>query len=506
MSIKNSSRRIKAYVNIAFAFALELVNVLAGFIVPRLVIRTFGSDANGLVSSISNFLGYVTLLQSGAGSVIRVALYKPLAQKNHEELCTVVRTAESFFRKIAYITIGYIAILAVAFPTIITPEYEFWYTFSLVVVVGISTVARYFFGLSYQMLVEADQRSYIFSAIQIVTVILNAVSTVVLTNLGCSIQVVKAVSAIFFVLRPLSINLYAKRYYKIDRSVKCNNALISQRWDGLAQAVAYFVHTKAPVFALTVFSTLKNVSVFSIYALITAGLTSFVNCINKGMRALIGNIVAKGEKEKLQQVFSSYQTLLHILATACFATACITAHSFLDVYLKDVHDAEYIQPVFAILLFTAEFLYCLRLPYSVVMMAAGKFREMKKPAYIEAGINFTLSCVLVHFLGLVGVAIGTLVAMTYRTVSFINFLRKDILHISRGKQIAKYAVTFAVYALCICLFGMISVKNTGYLSWAIYAASVFVGCGVIILAVNFLFWKEDTKTALRYVMRRKTKR
>lgn len=506
MKEKNISRKRKAFINIVFGILLELVNIVAGFIVPRLVIQTFGSDVNGLVSSIANFLGYVTLLQSGAGSVIRVALYKPLAGKNHEELCVVVRTAENFFRKIAYVTIGYIAVLAVVFPTIITTEYEFWYTFSLVVVIGISTVAQYFFGLSYQMLVEADQRSYIFSSIQIVTVILNAVSTVVLINLGCSIQVVKAVSAIFFVLRPLSINLYAKRYYHIDKHVKYNNALIAQRWDGLAQALAYFVHTRAPVFAITLFSTLENVSVFSVYALITSGLTSFINCIDKGMRALFGNIIAKGETEKLRQAFDSYQTALHILATACFATACITVRDFIYVYIDGVFDAEYIQPVFSFLIFTAEFLYCLRLSYSVVVTASGKFKEIKRPAYIEAGINLTLSCVLVHFFGLVGVAIGTLVAMSYRTVSFIGFLHRSILHLSRKKQAAKYAITFVSYALCICVFSSISLQITGYLSWAVYAFSVFVGCVIIVLLLNLLVWRDDTKKALLRLVPKKAGR
>ena len=61
MKEKNISRKRKAFINIVFGILLELVNIVAGFIVPRLVIQTFGSDVNGLVSSIAIFLGYVTL-------------------------------------------------------------------------------------------------------------------------------------------------------------------------------------------------------------------------------------------------------------------------------------------------------------------------------------------------------------------------------------------------------------------------------------------------------------
>ena len=40
----------------------------------------YGSDVNGLVSSITQFLGYIALVEGGVGGVIRAALYKPLAK------------------------------------------------------------------------------------------------------------------------------------------------------------------------------------------------------------------------------------------------------------------------------------------------------------------------------------------------------------------------------------------------------------------------------------------
>ena len=112
-------RRKNALFNIATALLLEIITVLVGLVVPRLIISAFGSATNGLVNSITQFLGYIALLQSGVGSVIRAALYKPLAQKDHHTLCVMVKTTENFFKKIGYATIAYILILAVIFPTFI---------------------------------------------------------------------------------------------------------------------------------------------------------------------------------------------------------------------------------------------------------------------------------------------------------------------------------------------------------------------------------------------------
>ncbi len=64
-------RRKKAFLNIATALLLEIITVLVGLVVPRLIIGAFGSATNGLVNSITQFLGYIALLQSGVGSVIQ---------------------------------------------------------------------------------------------------------------------------------------------------------------------------------------------------------------------------------------------------------------------------------------------------------------------------------------------------------------------------------------------------------------------------------------------------
>ena len=59
-------------------------------------------------------------------------------------------------------------------------------------------------------------------------------------------------------------------------------------------------------------------------------------------------------------------------------------------------------------------------------MTANKFKELTKPAFIEAGINIVVSLVLVNKFGLIGVAIGTLCAMIYRMIYQVYFTKKLI--------------------------------------------------------------------------------
>lgn len=495
-------RKRKAIINIIFSLLLQLVTVVSGFIVPRLFIGTFGSEVNGLVNSIASFVGYITLLQSGVGSVVKASLYKPLAHKDKKQLCVIAKTADKFFNKIAIATLVYLGILSFVFPAFIAKNFGWLYTASLVVVVGISTAAQYFFGITYQMILEADQRSYVYSVIQIITVVVNTILVVILLKLNCSVQVVKGVSAMIYVARPIIIGLYTKKYYSITKDVECDNSLIKQRWDGFIQAIALFIHQKTDVFVLTIFTTFTDVSIYSVYVMVTTGLSSLLDAIDKAVRSAFGNIIACNERDNLINTFNAYNTLIHILSTICFSTAAVSIFNFIAVYIRDVSDANYIQHIFGLLIITAEFVYCLRMPYNSIIYAAGKFKETKIPAGIEATLNIVISCCLVPVLGLSGVAIGTLVAMMYRCCSFALYLTKDVLCFNIISQIKRFVITFIAYIGIIVVLSGIQVKTHNYVEWVLYAGIVFFISSVITIVVNYVLDRNGTKGAIRMLVRK----
>ena len=66
-------RSKKAILNIISSLLLQVTTLICGFIVPKIIIEKFGSNVNGLVSSITQFLAYITLLEAGIGPVIKSA-------------------------------------------------------------------------------------------------------------------------------------------------------------------------------------------------------------------------------------------------------------------------------------------------------------------------------------------------------------------------------------------------------------------------------------------------
>ena len=68
--------------NISSNLILQLVVIVSGFIIPKLLIGSFGSDTYGLVASITQFLSLIMLLEAGIGPVIKAKLYKYIADDN----------------------------------------------------------------------------------------------------------------------------------------------------------------------------------------------------------------------------------------------------------------------------------------------------------------------------------------------------------------------------------------------------------------------------------------
>ena len=306
-------------------------------------------------------------------------------------------------------------------------------------------------------------------------------------------------------IRPIILCIYTRCHYKLDQHVVSDNSYIKQRWDAFGQGIAFFLHSKTDIFVLTIFTSFTDVSIYGVYAIVTRGLANLLNSVEKVIRSAFGNIIANNEKKNLQKSFDSYLSLMHILVTVLFATATVTVFPFVKLYTSKVTDANYIQPVFGIIIIAAEALYCLRLPYYSIIYAAGKFKETNKSAYIEAGINIVVSVALVYKLGLIGVAIGTFAAMLYRSIAFIVYLSKNILELSIKYQIKRYVITVIAYVLGVILVSKINISVNSYISWAGYACLILLFISIFTFVVNILFDKDNTIASLQFLKIKKRK-
>lgn len=488
-------RKKRALINIITTFSLQIVTVICGFIVPRIILENFGSATNGLIASITQFLSYISLIDGGFGVVIKAALYKPIADDDKEKVSRVLKVSENIFKKIAYIFILYIVILIMAFP-LINNEFSFTYTATLVLVISIGTFIEYYFGITYKIFLQAKQQIYVTSLVQIVLYVLNTLMVLFLVNCNASIQLVKLASSLIFIIRPVVQYIYVKKKYGINtKKYQVDNSLISQRWNGLIQHLASVIHTNTDIVILTIFSTLSEVSVYSIYLSVVNGIKNIITSISTGVEASFGDVIARNEKEILNKNFRVYEFLQYNVIGIVFTSAAVLIIPFISIYTSGINDTNYIRPIFAYLFIITQAMYCIRLIYNSITLSAGKFKETQKGAILEAVVNIVISILLIKVLGIVGIIIGTLISVLIRCLELIIFVSKNIL----GRKVTVVVKNFIVLAIS-SLLSIVFIKTfiyidvSSYATWIIYAIIVFFIVFSITVITNLILnYKESIK-------------
>lgn len=494
----------KALYNMLAAIVELIVATVTSFIVPHCIIRAFGSGVNGLLSSITQFLCYIALIESGIGAIGRASLYRPLAENDIETLSGNVKALENFYRKVSYIFLAYVAILVVLFPLLLNQEFDWVYTATLIVILAFSTFIQYYFGITCQTVIQADQRKYIPSLLQALTLFLNAVITIVMIKMGASVHAVKIGSALAYAIRPMILYFYVKGNYKIDKNAKPRHEILKQRWDGLAQHIAFFIHKNTDIAVLTIFANVKEVSVYSVYMLAVSGCSKVVNIFSSSLEPAFGNMIAKGEKEALKSRVRLCSTLTIQVAIIFFSTAVIVVSPFIKLYSRGVTDVNYLRPTFGIVMLIAEAFYCVRLPYQSVVYAAGHFKQTRNGAILEAVLNIVISVILVFHYGLIGVAVGTLVSMLCRTVQYIWYYQVRLLQEKEGLK--DEMIRIAIASLEIGLIAVYAhlipeVSSSSYLSWILGSCLVGIGCAVLVGIVSIVFYRRECCELLSFLKR-----
>ena len=439
----------KTKLNIATSVLLQVVSGVCGLILPRFILQSFGSEVNGLVASVSQLLGYAVLLEGGIGGVMKAALYKPLANEDEAGISSVFCQISRTFRKISIVFIAFALVLSVTMKFLVDTQFDWLFVFTLVLVLSTHSFFSYYVGLPHRILMTADQKLYIVQFTQMIATVLNTLLCLLVMHIGGGIHAVKLTSMTVFLLNPLVLRLYVKHHYRISHEVDTAYSGHIQKRDGVVHHLAYFIHRNTDVVILSLLGTLHAVSVYSVYNTVINVLESLLLSISSGLSGLVGRLIARKETAELNRIVDRYEACNNVLSTGVATVCAILILPFVSIYTGGVTDAQYYQPLFAMLMIWGSYAYSIRHPFGCVVSAAGQYKETKAGAIGEVVLNLALSLVLVKPLGLVGVALGTFVAMSFRTVYTVWYLSKNILHRPVWRFLVKLVCNLLVSVLLI---------------------------------------------------------
>ena len=506
MSNKKTTRIKKASYNIIFLSIYEIVAFICSLILPRLILKAYGSEYNGIVSSITQFLNFISILRLGVAGSTRVELYKSLAEDDTERTSGIIVATEKFMRKISIIFIVYLIILAFIYPLFIhTNNISYIEILSLVIIIGIGTFAQYFFGITYSTLLQADQKLYIYNIIQTIATILNTVIASILILKGLSIQATKLFSAIVFTMSPIILNIYVTKKYGLNKKAKPDTKALDKKNDAAASSIANIIHNNTDLVVLTILTNVKIVSIYTVYNFVIKGLQQLLTVFTTGLESIFGELWVKKEFKKMEERLEDYEFFISFFNSIIYPSAFLLIIPFVKIYTSGVTDINYINYLYAALVLIAQLFMGIRTPYLTVVQAAGKYKETRNGAFLEAGINITLSVVLTYFYGIIGVVIGTLVANMFRTIQYYLFTKNKMLERPNFKLTRNILWTTLNISLSVIishiLFDFKTISN--YFIWIKYGIVTFAISIFVTLLSSLIFERNQIKSISQIILKRR---
>lgn len=471
---------------------LQFVNAVCSFILPPLIISHFGSTVNGMVSSITQFISYLNIVEAGVGGAAILALYKPLAEKDCDLRNKVLTATKKLYNRSGLIFTVLVCLLSVIYPLIVANQVNKIDAGLMVLILGITGAAEFFLIGKFRVLLTADKKLYVISFIQAGGVVINTLVAVVLIKFNASILLVKLFSSLIYLSRYFFILWYVKKNYPDLKFYKDEkNTKIEQSKNVLVHQIAGLIVFNAPVIIITIFCSLVDASIYSVYALVFTGLNSLLGAFTNGMHSFLGNSIVKNEKEHLNYFYGKFEILVFFATFWAFSLAYILIIPFMNIYTKNMTDGNYIQPVLGVLFCIIGLMNNLRSPGVQLITGAGHFKKTQTRAIVEMLINIIFSIIFTVKFGMVGVLLGSVCSYSYRFFDIIIYVSKYILKKSSKKSFIRIFILLIIYLILIYLASQFSINVTNYFQWFLYA--LILGIFFAIPVLVYLLLKRFNK-------------
>ena len=477
-------------INMATSVLSRVVVLITGLIVQHFILQAYGSTLNGLTSSITQVMSYLVLFEAGLGTASIQALYDPLSRNDWKKVSGIVVATGGEYKKITVAFSSVLLLGSLVLPFTLKGQVEFAVASLLTAVTGGSYIASYIVGGKYKAILSADRKMYVLYILDMLSSILSCVLRVIALSVGAGIVWVQLMHLGAILLKNAGYLVYVKiQYKKIDYKETPDLRSISKRWSVLIHSIAGIVVNHTDVIILTLFATLKTVSVYSVYNMVFGQLSTMIqSTFIQAPQAHFGILYYK-DKEEFEQSFRVYETVFTVLLFWLCGVAVVMITPFVGVYTRGVTDIEYIDMWLPILFTLILLLNLLRSPSVMAVNVSGAFKETQKGAIVEAIINLTVSLALFFTtkLGLYGLLIGTVCSYIYRTIDLISYaytyiVECSIVHFIRTVVINTVLIGLLYYVACL----RFPVHVKSFMEWIVAAIVVAILVAFELLMGNLI--------------------
>lgn len=484
----------KTIKNLIYGFLSKIIALAFGLLVPRLILTTYGSEANGVTASVSQIFAYVALLEAGVGGATLQALYSPIGKGEKQDASAILAATHRYYKRTGYFYTFAVLILSVVYPLLIKSELDFLTIFGIVLFNGLGGAINFLFQGKYHLLLQADGKEYIKTNLTTIVYMLSNIFKIILAIVGCNIVLLQVVYFGLNVLQMLYITLYIRKHYGwLNLKEIPNYDAISQKNSVMVHQISSLVFGNTDSIILTFAKGLKLVSVYSIISSLITHISGLLNTFSGSILFNLGQNF-HNNREKFNKIYDSFESVFYCLSAICVVMIYIFLNPFLSLYTAGITDISYVDKYLPLLFSISYWLTWVRIPsIYVINNCAGHFKLTQKQTIFESLINIVVSIVLVNFIGIYGVLIGTIIALLYRTNEMIIYSAKNILN----RSIFESYKNIIIDTICIVVLSFLGHKLlpniSSYFILLCWITIYLFVISVVVLFINCIFNKSIVK-------------
>lgn len=490
--MKQRSRTENSIINSAMSIVTQVLTVVLNFAVKTVFIKMLSDEYLGVNGLFTNIITMLSLADLGIGIAIPYSLYKPLAKKDEHKINVLM----NFYKKV-YTIIG-IAVLLIGLS--LTPFLGLIIKdipknvphLSLIYILFVIHSASSYFFVYKKFLIDSDQKGYITSRIIFTFSTLLSIIQIILLVTTKNYILFLLSSIILVIIQNIYISSKANKLYPFIKN-KTDEKLEKEDMEGIKKNVSsLFIYKVGTVIMngtdniiISKFIGLIIVGFYSNYVLIINSITTVLNQIFNAITSSIGNLVVTTNKKRSKEVYDNLNFANFWLYALFGVCIIVLINPFINIWIGK----KYVMGFSIVFLLVLNF-YVLGMQSvtNSFRNAYGLFWIAKYRPIIMVIINIVISVVLVQFIGIEGVLIGTLISRLLTTA----WLDPYIVH-KYGFEISpksyyvdylKYLVIFIAISIILNYFvSMIAINNIFML--ILIAILVVISVNVILVLLFF---------------------
>ena len=482
--------------NLFSGILYQVVLIALSFLLPRLYLENFGSEVNGVLSTIKQIFIYMFLLESGIGLATTQALYKPVAEKNHSKVSSIISATHTYYVKVGVLYAVIVLLIALVYEFIVPTTIEPGVVFGVVIFTALPALFSYFVQSKYRILLEVDGRKYVITNSEIVLQLLSNIAKILVIVLTNNLLLMQLAYCILYLLQLLYVYVHAKRRYKwLKVNAEPDYEAISQRKSVLVHQVSGMVFSNTDVLLLSFLCDFKVVSVYSIYNIFFSQVQTFITNITSGFSFALGQLFHT-DRTKFMKVYNVYETFYIMATFIIYTLMAVFLLPLIQIYTNGINDANYTNSLLVILFVIMNLFSNGKIPSNHVLEYSGKFEETRSHAIWEMVINIVVSIVAILKWGICGAILGTIVALLYRGTMMIYYSNKKVLERGIFNTYKIWLVNGAVFALIMVIFFVDSFSGLSFIRLLIKGIIHSLWIVPLYIGVNLVFFRKAFKNLI----------